>query len=137
MKKLIIFSTLLLVGCPGSGDRYYPPEQAEIAIRNNAICIMVSPEGDERVQSVFIHRNDSNQQVKDTYIDNSYFLTKDDCIGTNGYKFSTGVPYTVSVNLNSQKKADKRIFPSSRLFVTEFSLETTGAQLIINTEPER
>ncbi|WP_158782147.1 putative T6SS immunity periplasmic lipoprotein [Pantoea sp. BAV 3049] len=132
MKKLItIFSTLLLVGCPGAGDRYYPPEHAEVAIRNNAVCVTVSPEGDEKVQSVLIHRNDSNQQVKDTYIDKSYFLTKDDCIGTNGYKFLTGVPYTVSVNLNSKKKADKKIFPSSRLFITEFSLETTRGQLSI------
>lgn len=113
---------LLLVGCP-RGDHVSPEYPAHAALREQVVCITVTPEKDEQVQSVLISKSGSHKAEAFKYFESTYKVVSGECVDMLGYRFQHDESYKVSINLNSPEKRAQGIHPSSRTFIAVFSVE--------------
>lgn len=124
-KLMILAGAFLVSGCPGPGDYYHPDYPAQVKIQDNKPCVMVQPEGDEKVHAVLIYEMADRAHEK-LFAPPPYTLRPDQCLNIATYPFRLNTAYVVSGNLVSEKKYKQKRFPAGRGFITYFRL-TEGA----------
>ncbi|WP_208715811.1 putative T6SS immunity periplasmic lipoprotein [Pantoea cypripedii] len=90
---VIIAATVLLSGCPGPGDRIPPKEPANVAIRDNLVCITAPIQTGEYVSAVQISDGEDNHLLR-TLAKKPIDVTNGQCLPTFGYDFKRGHTYT-------------------------------------------
>ncbi|BFO08728.1 putative T6SS immunity periplasmic lipoprotein [Serratia rubidaea] len=107
---------LLLVGCP-RGDHVSPEYPAHAALREQVVCITVTPEKDEQVQSVLISKSGSHKAEAFKYFESTYKVVSGECVDMLGYRFQHDESYKVSINLNSPENERKVFIPQAALLL--------------------
>ena len=131
MKRiLLVGGILLLVGCP-RGDYVSPEYPAYVALREQVLCITVTPEKDEQVQSILIGNSGSHKAEAFKYFESTYKVASGECVDMLGYRFQHDESYKVSINLNSSEKRTQGIHPSSRTFVAIFTVAENNGRLVM------
>lgn len=135
MKKLLVVSScsIFLTGCMHLNDPRPKHFRASVTTVTNQVCMMVQPEGDEKLISLTINEvgNDKNQLSK-VYYDDALTIPADTCVPTFGYPFKAGKAYGFSVILESQAKRKQGIQPASRIYGVSFSLWENNGKLEAN-----
>ncbi|HGM6859582.1 hypothetical protein FS595_05395 [Serratia rubidaea] len=113
---LLVGGILLLVGCP-RGDHVSPEYPAHAALREQVVCITVTPEKDEQVQSVLISKSGSHKAEAFKYFESTYKVVSGECVDMLGYRFQHDESYKVSINLNSPENERKVFIPQAALLL--------------------
>ncbi len=130
MKKMVLvgLSVLSLAACHQNPQ---PPQlRAKTVTVANNVCVLVQPEGDEKVAIVKISEVGDPQNALEKYDINDIAVIPDTCMPTYGYKFEKGHSYNFTVYLDSDEKREKAIIPSSRIFSVGFAVRDNNG----NTE---
>lgn len=130
MKKMVLvgLSVLSLAACHQNPQ---PPQlRAKTVTVANNVCVLVQPEGDEKVEIVKIAEVGNPQNALEKYDINDTAASSDTCMPTYGYKFEKGHSYNFTVYLDSDEKREKAIIPSSRIFSVGFAVRDNNG----NTE---
>ncbi|MBO1503078.1 hypothetical protein JKX24_07580 [Serratia proteamaculans] len=130
MNRTIFSGTLalLLTGCMHMNDPRPKNYTANVTAVDNKICVMVQPEGDERLSGVIIEEiGNANHIFGKNFTDNKMpAVASDKCIPDFNYKFEDGKPYGFSVTLLSQDKRRNGVEPAARVFGVGFSVRDEG-----------
>lgn len=130
MKKMVLVS-LLVLSLAACHQNPQPPQlRAKAVTAANNVCVLVQPEGDEKVAIVKISEVGNLQNALEKYDINDIAATSDSCMPTYGYKFEKGHSYNFTVYLDSDEKREKAIIPSSRIFSVGFAVRDNNG----NTE---
>ena len=122
MKKMVLVS-LLVLSLAACHQNPQPPQLRAKAVANaDNVCVLVQPEGDEKVAIVKIAEVGDPQNALEKYDINDIAVTPDSCMPTYGYKFEKGRSYNFTVYLDSEEKREKAIIPSSRIFSVGFAV---------------
>lgn len=119
----------LLAGCPSIGDRIPVDYPATANLRGGKVCIIVQPQGDEKLAGISVYQLDNAQSRTFKFFDPLRDVAPNQCVPDEGYVFTPGQQYHFSVKLVSQKKEQAGEFPSAREFVAEFVMQQEGNQL--------
>ncbi|HDJ1438315.1 TPA: hypothetical protein PPN70_000720 [Serratia rubidaea] len=135
MKKLLVVSTcsIFLAGCMHLNDPRPKHFRASVTTVANQVCMMVQPEGDEKLISLTINEvgNDKNQLSK-VYYDDALTIPADTCVPTFGYSFKAGKTYGFSAILESPAKLKRGVQPAARIYGVSFSLWENNGKLEAN-----
>ncbi|BEN76398.1 putative T6SS immunity periplasmic lipoprotein [Serratia sp. CY81166] len=119
----------LLAGCPSIGDRIPVDYPATASLREGKVCIIVQPQGDEKLAGISVYQLDNAQSRTFKFFDPLRDVAPNQCVPDEGYVFTPGQQYHFSVKLVSQKKEQAGELPSAREFVAEFVMQQEGEQL--------
>ena len=126
MMRIIVLltSALFLSGCMHMKDPRPKNYMANVTIFDNQVCVLVQPEGDERLSGVIIEEfGNATHIFGKNFTDNKMpAVASDKCIPDFNYKFEDGKSYGVSVTLLSQDKRRKGIEPAARVFGAGFGV---------------
>ncbi|WP_235601797.1 putative T6SS immunity periplasmic lipoprotein [Serratia plymuthica] len=126
MMRIIVLltSAALLSGCMHMNDPRPKNYTANVTTFDNQVCVLVQPEGDERLSGVIIEEFGSATHIfGKNFTDNKMpAVASDKCIPDFNYKFEDGKSYRVSVTLLSQDKRRKGIEPAARVFGAGFGV---------------
>ncbi|WP_173632660.1 putative T6SS immunity periplasmic lipoprotein [Paramixta manurensis] len=118
----MIILTCLLSGCPGPGDRVPPKQPANVTMRNNHLCIIVSTQPGEQVASVQISDGKNNNLRK--LLNDPISVASGQCLPTFGYDFKPGHDYVVYYTV------EKNNLDEAKYFFAEFSINSRGLQQV-------
>nr|WP_234008617.1 putative T6SS immunity periplasmic lipoprotein [Serratia sp. MYb239] len=100
----------------------------------NHICVLIQPEGDEKMVSLSIDEPGNDESIFNKYYDgDGLAVSADKCIPTYNYPFRAGHTYTLSITLRSQDKKSKGIVPAARLYGASFTLTGKDDELVISS----
>ncbi|AVJ16624.1 hypothetical protein CLM71_05465 [Serratia sp. MYb239] len=136
IKKIPILLTLasLLSGCLHLGDPRAKIYKASVVVVANHICVLIQPEGDEKMVSLSIDEPGNDESIFNKYYDgDGLAVSADKCIPTYNYPFRAGHTYTLSITLRSQDKKSKGIVPAARLYGASFTLTGKDDELVISS----
>ncbi|QPS58526.1 hypothetical protein I6G53_23655 [Serratia plymuthica] len=137
MMRIIVLltSALFLSGCMHMKDPRPKNYVASVTTLDNKVCVLVQPEGDERLSGVIIEElGNATHIFGKNFTDNKMpAVASDKCIPDFNYKFEDGKSYGVSVTLLSQDKRRKGIEPAARVFGAGFGVRNDNG--IIKATP--
>lgn len=121
---VLLTSAALLSGCMHMNDPRPKNYTANVTTFDNQVCVLVQPEGDERLSGVIIEEfGNATHIFGKNFTDNKMpAVVSDKCIPDFDYKFEDGKSYGVSVTLLSQDKRRKGIEPAARVFGAGFGV---------------
>ncbi|WP_413775879.1 putative T6SS immunity periplasmic lipoprotein [Pectobacterium carotovorum] len=106
---LLIATSFLLVGCPGSGDRLEPDERTSVRHAGSDLCFLVSDARDYQPTLIAISIRTAQPQEWTLYENPSIVVTQGElCIPPSFYHFSDDRTYVVRYILQSKKDSDSR-----------------------------
>lgn len=106
---LLIATSFLLVGCPGSGDRLQPDELTSVRQAENALCFLVSDAQDYQPTLIAISTRTAQPQEWTLYENPSIVVTQGElCIPPSFYHFLDDRTYVVRYILQSKKHSNSR-----------------------------
>lgn len=135
MKRTLLISALSfsITGCGLMYDNRQPPRlNASITTINNNVCVLVQPESDEIVASVYIEEagSDKNRFSKNNL---NAPIKSDQCVSDFGYKFEPGITYHFTTTLESPSKKKQGAEPYARFYVVSFILQNNNGKLEATT----
>ncbi|MBP2168939.1 hypothetical protein J2125_002131 [Erwinia toletana] len=132
MNKIFLLASCSLLSACQSGDPVPVELPASAAIVNDNVCVKVMPEGDEKVMSLFIYEGNDVQHGTVKEFVPQLQVSSEECLPAPHYNWEAGKIYTWHINMASQQKIDKGVYPSNRGFVTRFKIvgEKNQKQLI-------
>ena len=86
------------------GDYVSPEYPAHAALREQNLCITVTPEEGEQVQSILFGKSGSHKAEAFKYFESTYKVVSGECVDMLGYRFQHDESYKVSINLTLPKK---------------------------------
>ncbi|MCL6350873.1 hypothetical protein EXT53_06790 [Pectobacterium polaris] len=106
---LLIATSFLLVGCPGSGDRLQPDELTSVRQVENNLCFLVNNAQDYQPTLIAISTRTTQPPEWTLYENPSIVVTQGElCIPPSFYRFSDDKTYVVRYILQSKKHSDSR-----------------------------
>ncbi|MDE8756185.1 hypothetical protein PZA22_16990 [Pectobacterium polaris] len=106
---LLIATSFLLVGCPGSGDRLQPDELTSVRQVENDLCFLVNNAQDYQPTLIAISTRTAQPPEWTLYENPSVVVTQGElCIPPSFYRFSDDRTYVVRYILQSKKHSDSR-----------------------------
>ncbi|MBN3215339.1 hypothetical protein H5A45_04780 [Pectobacterium polaris] len=106
---LLIATSFLLVGCPGSGDRLQPDELTSVRQVENDLCFLVNNAQDYQPTLIAISTRTTQPPEWTLYENPSIVVTQGElCIPPSFYRFSDDRTYVVRYILQSKKHSDSR-----------------------------
>ncbi|MCL6323734.1 putative T6SS immunity periplasmic lipoprotein [Pectobacterium polaris] len=106
---LLIATSFLLVGCPGSGDRLQPDELTSVRQAVNDLCFLVNNAQDYQPTLIAISTRTTQPPEWTLYENPSIVVTQGElCIPPSFYRFSDDKTYVVRYILQSKKHSDSR-----------------------------
>ncbi|MEQ9879432.1 putative T6SS immunity periplasmic lipoprotein [Pectobacterium aroidearum] len=106
---LLIASSVLLVGSPGSGDRLDPDELTSVRQTGSDLCFLVSNAQDYQPTLITISARATPPQEWTLYENPNIAVTQGElCIPSSFYRFSDDRTYVVRYILQSKKNSDSR-----------------------------
>ncbi|WP_249220919.1 putative T6SS immunity periplasmic lipoprotein [Serratia rubidaea] len=124
----------LLSGCFHLGDPRAKIYNASAVIVANHICVLIQPQGDEKMTSLSIDEPGNEESIFNKIYDaGGVTVSADKCIPTYNYPFKAGHTYTLSITLRSQAKKRKGIVPAARLYGVSFTLTGKDDELVISS----
>ncbi|WP_411841733.1 putative T6SS immunity periplasmic lipoprotein [Serratia rubidaea] len=124
----------LLSGCFHLGDPRAKIYNASAVVVANHICVLIQPQGDEKMTSLSIDEPGNDKSIFNKIYDaGGVVVSSDKCIPTYNYPFKSGHTYNVSITLRSQDKKRKGIVPAARLYDISFTLTGKDDELVISS----
>lgn len=106
---LLIATSFLLVGCPGSGDRLQPDELTSVRQAENDLCFLVSDDQDYQPTLIAISTRTAQPQEWTLYENPSIVVTQGElCIPPSFYHFLDDRTYVIRYILQSKKHSNSR-----------------------------
>ncbi|MGQ8774885.1 putative T6SS immunity periplasmic lipoprotein [Serratia sp. NA_112.1] len=120
----LLTSALLLSGCMHMKDPRPKNYTANVTTFDNQVCVLVQPEGDERLSGVIIEEFGNANHIFGKNFSNNKMpaVASNKCIPDFNYKFEGGKSYGISVTLLSQDKRRKGIEPAAKVFGAGFGV---------------
>ncbi|MFJ5329953.1 putative T6SS immunity periplasmic lipoprotein [Pectobacterium versatile] len=122
---LLIVTSFLLVGCPGSGDRLKPDELTSVRQVGSDLCFLVSDARDYQPTLIAISTRAAQPQEWTLYENPSVIVTQGElCISPSFYRFLDDSTYVVRYILQSKKYGDLRRSVVSAIAFTNGSVRS-------------
>ncbi|WP_058913373.1 putative T6SS immunity periplasmic lipoprotein [Entomohabitans teleogrylli] len=132
--KMILYAgvlILLLTGCMHANDPRPAQLRAKVVAIADHVCVMVQPEGDEKIVTVSIAEVGNDNNKLDKY-DLAIPPAGSKCVPDFGFVFDVGKSYNFSVILESPEKKGKGRFPAARIYNAGFTLWSNDGKLAVN-----
>ncbi|AVJ16625.1 hypothetical protein CLM71_05470 [Serratia sp. MYb239] len=134
MKKILLTVPILLTGCFHFNDPRVKLYNASAIIIANEICVLIQPEGDEKMITLNIEEIGKKENgFNKVFDDYGLKVSSDKCIPTYNYQFKAGHTYTISITLQSRDKERKGIVPSGRAYGVGFTLTDKNGELVVSS----
>ncbi|CAI1495324.1 Uncharacterised protein [Serratia quinivorans] len=103
MKKLFFLNfVFLLTACPGYQDKIVAKIPANVAIKDNDVCIWSHGQKGEKVTAIQIYSEEGGRLVK-TFSDNPLYPDDKECLPTFSYKFKLGDNYRIYYDIQASE----------------------------------
>ncbi|PIJ50215.1 hypothetical protein BL250_14505 [Erwinia sp. OLTSP20] len=115
---------ILITAC--QEHRAIPPERAKADIVNNTLCVKVTPQGDEKVRSLFIYEgnNTAGGLMKEFYP--QLQVSSNDCLPAPAYPYQAGKTYSWKIDMQSAQKPGKDDYSANRIVTARFIWQQQG-----------
>ncbi|KJF77420.1 hypothetical protein UA45_12800 [Morganella morganii] len=126
---LITVILLLISGCVYKPEGPYLP--ANVVVVSNHVCLLIRPEGDERIIRMDINEigSENKRLLTHTFTPEQAAVSRERCISVQNYPFRSGYFYTVLITLESNVQRRLNIHPGTRNFEVRFRLTNYFGQL--------
>lgn len=126
---------LMVLAGLSSGACVYKPDGphslARVIIVSNQVCIITSPDGDEKLARLDIDEigSENKRLLTHTFTPQQAVIGKYRCVSTLNYPFRSGKSYTALITVESDIKRRLQITPATRNFDVRFQLTEYFGQL--------
>jgi hypothetical protein len=135
---LLMISTLLLSGCPGTRDCIPSTEKADVILQKNEVCVRVQPHDDEKLEAISIYRLSQSEERTTRFFSPMMSVNATTCLPNNEFVYEDNVAYHYSAKLTSAKKQSAQEWSFSREFEVEFRVKKSDGKMQIETlAPQR
>lgn len=126
---LITVILLLISGCVYKPEGPYLP--VNVVVVSNHVCLLIRPEGDERIIRMDINEigSENKRLLTHTFTPEQAAVSRERCISVQNYPFRSGYSYTVLITLESDVQRRLNIHPGTRNFEVRFRLTNYFGQL--------
>lgn len=126
---LILVILLFTSGCVYKPEGPYLP--AKVVVVSNHVCLLIRPQGDERIIRLDINEIGSvnKRLLTHTFTPEQATVKRDHCISTQNYPFRSGYSYTALITVGSEVQKRLNIHPGTRNFEIRFQLTSFFGQL--------
>lgn len=126
---LIPVILLFTGGCVYKPEGPYLPAKVEVV--SNQVCLLIRPQGDERIIRLDINEIGSvnKRLLTHTFTPEQAAVKRDHCISTQNYPFRSGYFYTALITVGSEVQKRLNIHPGTRNFEIRFQLTSCFGQL--------
>ncbi|OBU03504.1 putative T6SS immunity periplasmic lipoprotein [Morganella psychrotolerans] len=133
-KKTGYILLMMLAGLSAGGCVYKPDgshSPARVIIVSNQVCIIISPDGDEKLARLDIDEigSENKRLLTHTFTPQQDVIGKHRCVSTLNYPFRSGKSYTALITVESDIKRRLQITPVTRNFDVRFQLTEYFGQL--------
>lgn len=126
---LMLVIPLLITGCVYKPEGPYLP--AKVMVVSNQVCLLIRPEGDEKIIRLDINEIGSvnKRLLTQTFTQEQAAVRRGHCISTQDYPFRSGYAYTALITVKSEVQRRLNIHPGTRNFEIRFQLTRYFGQL--------
>lgn len=120
---------LLISGCVYKPEGPYLP--AKVTVVSDRVCLLIRPEGDEKMIRLDINEIGSvnKRLLTHTFTPEQAAVSRGRCISVQNYPFRSGYSYTALITVGSDVQRRLNIHPGTRNFETRFLLTNDFGQL--------
>nr|WP_172602673.1 putative T6SS immunity periplasmic lipoprotein [Morganella morganii] len=125
----MLIITLLITGCIYKPEGPYLP--AKVVVVSNHACLLIHPQGDEKIIRLDINEVGSvnKRLLTHTFTPEQATVSQWRCISVQNYPFRSGYSYTALITVGSEVQRRLNIHPGTRNFEIRFRLTRYFGQL--------